>query len=277
MSTKKPKKNSQNTTKSDLKKKTINAIKNEITELKKRPSILEKLDSLQKRTQAKIQRKQQCFATFTILLSLALATYLVNFSPNYKYSVNKINNFNFNVFVAIAASLGLITLVLTYFNFNFFGVPKVQAEQNGFEKKQKKKRSQPCQALISLFLSVCVFVPIIFGGLLSSMFSPRESFAIVISDPGAAENLMNISIFEIFPVNSGAVSEKKTSVNKGVVSCEDYLRSDHNGPVLIFANLASESWCSLKEDHIRNNEDVLLLAENWNHRSSSPFPDQVSS
>ena len=196
MSTKKPKKNSQNRTKSDLKKKTIDAIRAEITELKKRPSILEKLDSLQKRTQAKIQRKQQCFATFTILLSLALATYLVNFSPNYKYSVNKINNFNFNVFVAIAASLGLITLALTYFNFNF---PTERAEQNGVEKKQKKKRSQPCQAIISLFLSVGVFVPIIFGGLLSSMFSPGESFAIVISDPGAAENKMNISVFKIFP------------------------------------------------------------------------------
>ena len=166
---------------------------------------------------------------------------------------------------------------VTYFNFNFFGVPKVQAEQNGFENKQNKKRSQPCQALISLLLSVCVFVPIIFGGLLSSTFSPGESFAIVISDPGAAENKMNISLFKIFPVNSGVVSEKKTSVNKRVVSCEDYLRSDHNGPVLIFVNLASEGECKLKEDQIRSNEDFLLLAENWNHRSSSPFPDQVSS
>ena len=104
-----------------------------------------------------------------------------------------------------------------YFNFNFNEIPTERAKQNGFEKKLKKKRSQPCQALISLFLSACVFVPIISGGLLSSTFSPGESFAIVISDPGAAENRMNISIFKIFPVNSGAVSEKKTSVNRGVV------------------------------------------------------------
>ena len=73
-------------------------------------------------------------------------------------------------------------------------------------------------------------------------------------------------------------------MNRNVTSCENYLKEDFGGrsrnrsePVVIFANLDSEMECSVGEKQVRNPGDILLLGENWNYRSSSPFPEKVQS
>ena len=260
------------------KDKTKSEIKEDIKQLRQRPSILERLDSLRNKTQEKIQKRQEWFGTSVSLLSVVLAACLVNFYPDYKYSVNKLNNFNFNIFVSIALSLGFFTLSFTFLSFDFLS----KENPKKGERKKKRKCSQPTQALLSFLLSLAVFSPILCGGFLSSTLGPGESFAIVISDQNATESRMDISFFKIFPVND-VDSERGKSVNRGWVRCREYqneyLKADfiRSGPVLILANLDNETECALEEKQIRHPEDLLLLGENWNNRSSSPFPDKVQS
>ena len=144
------------------------------------------------------QKRQQFFGTSVCLVPVVIAACLVNFYPEYKYSANKLNNFNFNVFVSIAVSQGFITLALTFFNLDWLSASKEKSKRN--LKNLKRKFSQPIQVLSSLLLSFVVFVPILCGGFLSSTMSPGESFAIVVSDPAATDNKMNISLFKIFHI-----------------------------------------------------------------------------
>merc|ERR1719186_2360920 len=142
----------------------------------------------------------------------------------------------------------------------------------------EKKTSKFLQLVVSIFLSILVFVPVIVGGFYNHHYMLPDGFAILVPDPAASKNELYMTMVKVYPVNSGTNEDTIGSY----MSCESYFKNPSlsNSPRIVYADLCKPE-C---EKHLTNeakfkekmtareNKDVLLIAENWKHGSSSPFP-----
>lgn len=125
-------------------------------------------------------------------------------------------------------------------------------------------------------LILAVIFPLIVGRFVSSQLSSEGRFAILVSDPAAEGNQMNISMFKMFPVNLNKMSKEDSM--KQVVNCKFYTQNSYKNtdPIVIYVDL-DDVRCDIEESMIKNKADMLLLLENWNNRPSSPFPNMAAS
>jgi len=256
------------------------------------------------------------------LISSVVIFMLVNYTDTYKYADNKLTNFSFNIYFYVVSSLGVMCLIFTFLNFdtiNFFNLRhtettrKAKVNVRSFDEpdgaitlsntkknvkahnttrvevneRKTEKGNKFLQVLVSCFFSFLVLTPIVLGGYLNYTYTKPDGFAILVPDPAALENEMNMTMVKVNPVNNYYNHPKKMEGTMGrFIKCEKFFsRSFTNDnpciTYIVYADLRSpECTKHLKdkekfENKMKESKDALLIAENFEHRSSSSFPDTI--
>eukprot|EP00092_Neocalanus_flemingeri_P000074 GFUD01000076.1.p1 GENE.GFUD01000076.1~~GFUD01000076.1.p1 ORF type:complete len:1104 (-),score=226.04 GFUD01000076.1:19-3330(-) len=290
-----------------------------VKKLWNKPDILKGLDDVRQSFQNKVLKKQELAGTLINLVSSVAIFIMVNFTE-YKYSDNKLTNFSFNIYFYVVITLGIMVLIFTLLDFDalkLFGLDHIEdtetktkisfdepdggtlsalpttdterkTEMENLKGKNsfrvrfiEKKRSKFVQMVVSMFLSLLVFTPIVIGGFCSHHYTLPEGYAVLVPDPAASDNQLYMIMVKVYPVNSGTEEDLVGSF----IKCTKYFTepSLSNSRLVVYADLSIPE-C---EKHLidkagfeakmrkRSNKDVLLIAENWNNRSSSSFPSMT--
>jgi len=256
----------------------------------KSKEILQKLDEIREDFQNRVLKKQEFWGTFVNLVSSAIIFALVNCTDTYKYADNKLTNFSFNIYSYVLAALGVMCLLFTFLNFDILKLLSLgHVETKDISNvtadvpiTRKKEKTRFCgQFLVSCFFSFLVVTPILLGGYYNQFYSKPEGFAILVPDPAALKNEMNITMVKVNPINN-----KSPETTGKFISCEKYFtnenqNTDKDKTFIVYADLSIPE-CSKhlvdqkdfeKTVERRQNKDAILIAENFKHRSSSSFPE----
>ena len=138
------------------------------------------------------------------------------------------------------------------------------------------------QFLVTIFLCSLVVAPALAGGWYNHTRSPTSGFAVVVSGLGSGqEDRMSLSMVKIYKVNTAMITEWSGKIQ----SCKRYFEENFNSEkaTVILANLMRED-CrkhfqrknfEKKVASRKDKNDVILIWENWENRSSSPFPKRI--
>ena len=257
-------------------------------EIQENKEILMELDSTRQQFSRKVMKLQEIFNTLLHLVCIIIIFILVNFYEKFKYQDNKLTNFSFNVFSVVVATYGVLTFLLTLLDFDIFekmfSTTKVISESED----DLSTNGQTClpawahlvsKLILSLLLCVAVMLPIFAGGFYNHKLSPSNGFAILISERVVGTESLSLSMVKIYPVNE-MKNETESFVGK-IYDCGTYLNAENDGrPIVLVANLSDESCLKfIKKEKFtetmqkrRHINDIIILWESWEHRSSSPFP-----
>merc|ERR1719153_424649 len=280
-----------------------------VNKLSDRRDLLKKLDEIRENFQNRVLKKQELAGTLINLISPVVIFMLVNYTDTYKYADNKLTNFSFNIYFYVVSTLGLMCLMFTSLNFDALNIcnrgrtetksrasitisntnknlkadntPRVEHIEPKTDEENKF-----VQFLVSCFLSFLVLTPILCGGYYNYAYTKPDGFAILVPDPAALENEMNMTMVKVNPVNNYYNPQNMEGTMGRFIKCEEFfLRSFKNdNPCLtyiVYADLRIPE-CTKHlidkekfEKRMTEGKVALLIAENFEHRSSSPFPDTM--
>ena len=251
-------------------------VKTELNKIRERPSILYSLDKLHHEIRTEIIKGQDTVALSICLFSAFLGMILIN-QGAFGYPPNFINNYNFNVFSGVLITLGVMCLVFVTIKFNILGFLGLDHKDTKHRERRANTDNDKsgCQRttilrFVVVIFSVAIVVAPLVVGFMFSKGGETESFLVIGSDPTATDDTLRVDMFKVHPVNDKAEDFTLTSTTK-IVSCKDNNFDD--APIVVPGDEEESVTCRERIENIKETE-IVLLQENWNYRSSSPFPSE---
>jgi len=287
-----------------------------VNKLSDKHELLKTLDEIRENFQKRVLKRQELAGTLINFISCVVIFMLVNYTDTYKYADNKLTNFSFNIYFYVVSTLGLMCLTFTLLNFDALHIfnlghtetkGKTNITVRSFDEpdgaitlpdaKKNLKAHNPLkvkvieqktnkfvQFLVSVLFCFLVLTPILFGGYYNYTYTKPDGFAILVPDPAALENEMNMTMVKINPVNNYYKPKNMEGTIGRFIKCEDFFspsfaNKKRKGCItyIVYADLRShECWKHLidkeKFEKEMDSKVALLIAENFQHRSSSSFP-----
>ena len=248
-------------------------IKAEFTKIRERPSVLYFLDKVHQELRQDLIKGQDVVALSICLFSVGLGMILVNHTK-WGYPSNVINNVNFNIYCIVLIVLGALCLVFITFKFDIlalFRLDHKDTKHRGSQKVKPEEANSRRTTILRLLVVLCSFLiviaPLVIGYKMSQG-SGKEQFLVIGSDRAAKENKLEVAMFKMHPVNHRAedlILTNATTIVGWTESIPD------TGPIVVVVDEKDFEACAKKMKDIKDSH-ILVLLENWDYRSSSPFP-----